>query len=112
MELELKEIISILDLTVVDRSIGLDSEVTGGYASDLLSHVMGQAEPGDLWITIQTHQNIVAVASLIGLAGIVIVDGAKLDEETITKAKEEEIPLLTTELSAYEVAGQLYKLGV
>ncbi|ADL13317.1 DRTGG domain-containing protein [Acetohalobium arabaticum] len=110
--MELKEIISILDLTVVDRSIELDSEVTGGYSSDLLSHVMGQANPGDLWITIQTHQNIVAVASLIGLAGIIIVDGAELDEETIIKAKEEEIPLLTTELSAYEIAGRLYKLGV
>nr|WP_239559058.1 DRTGG domain-containing protein [Sporohalobacter salinus] len=73
---------------------------------------MGQAEPGNLWITIQTHQNIVAVASLIELSGIIIVDGVDLDDETITKAREEEIPLLTTELSAYEVAGRLYKLGV
>lgn len=110
--MKLEEIISRLDLKVVDESIELDFEVTGGYSSDLLSHVMGQAKAGNLWVTIQTHQNIVAVASLIDLSGIIIVDGADLDEETIIKAKEEEIPLLTTELSAYEIAGRLYNLGV
>ncbi|MBM7622686.1 DRTGG domain-containing protein [Sporohalobacter salinus] len=110
--MKLTKVVSKLDLEVSDKSINLDSKITGGYSSDLLSHVMGQAEPGNLWITIQTHQNIVAVASLIELSGIIIVDGVDLDDETITKAREEEIPLLTTELSAYEVAGRLYKLGV
>ncbi len=43
--------------------------------SDLLSDVYAGAKEGDLWITLQLHQNIVAVAFLNNLAGIVIVGG-------------------------------------
>ncbi|SJZ67406.1 DRTGG domain-containing protein [Selenihalanaerobacter shriftii] len=110
--MELLEIVNELELEVVIESVELDKQVTGGYCSDLLSNVMGQAEPGNLWITLQTHQNIVAVASLIELSGIVVACGAEVDTETINKARQEDIPILTTDLSIYEVAGRLYNLGV
>ncbi|HEX3031385.1 MAG TPA: DRTGG domain-containing protein [Bacillota bacterium] len=84
--------------------------VTGAYCSDLLSDVMAHAQKDDLWITIQTHQNIVAVASLLELAGIIITGGGSPDPETITKAVKENIPVLTSELSSFEVAGRLYCL--
>lgn len=87
-------------------------EVTGGYSSDLLSDVMGHASSGHIWVTIQVHQNIVAVAILLGLAAIVIAGGAEPDEKTIEKANEEGIRILTTPTKAYEVAGKLYALGI
>lgn len=110
--MKLAKIVDKLELENVIQSVDLAQEVTGGYCSDLLSNVMGNAEAGDLWITLQAHQNIIAVASLIDLAGIIVASGAKLEEDTISKAKKENIPLFTTDLPIYEVAGQLYNLGV
>lgn len=112
MRLELKKVVNELNLEVVIESIDLEREVTGGYCSDLLSNVMGNAEPGNLWITIQTHQNIIAVASLIELSGVIIACSSELEKETISKAKEEKIPLFVTDAPIYEIAGQLYNLGV
>ncbi len=90
----------------------LDVEVTGGYACDLLSYVMGKAKPGNLWITVQGHPNIVAVASLINLAGIVVAEGARIEPATIEKAEQEGVPILATSLATYAVAGKLWELGV
>ena len=86
--------------------------VSGGYASDLLSHVMGQAQAGQLWITMQGHQNIIAVASLVGLAAVVVAGGIEPEPQTIAKAKEQEVILCKTPLSVYETAGRLYRLNM
>jgi hypothetical protein len=86
--------------------------VGGGYASDLLSDVMANARDGDLWITLQKHQNIVAVAHLRSLAGVVIVNGREPEPETVARAAEEHVPIVVTPLDAFEVAGVLHGLGV
>ncbi len=101
-----------MDLAVRSAAGSLDREVTGGYVSDLLSDVMGHSKEGDLWITLQRHQNVVAVASLKGLAGIVLVGGREPEEETLRKAETESIPILVTELPAFELVGRLYALGI
>jgi hypothetical protein len=90
----------------------LDRDVTGGYASDLLSDVLAHADEGVLWVTLHIHQNIVAVASHKGLAGIVLVQGRQPEPDTIAKAGEEGIPLLVTELPAFELVGRLYQAGM
>jgi hypothetical protein len=87
-------------------------EVTGGYTSDMLSDVIGNARAGQIWVTIQIHQNVVAVATLLGLSAIVIAGGAEPEEKTIEKANEEGVTLLTTDLKAYEIVGKLYELGI
>jgi len=87
-------------------------EVTGGYACDLLSYVMANAREGNLWLTVQGHPNIVAVASLVNLAGIVVTEGAKIDPATVEKANQEGVPLLASPLNTYTIAGRLYELGV
>ena len=87
-------------------------EVRGGYASDLLSDVMGNAREGDLWITLQKHVNTIAVAQLKGLAGIVLVDGRRPDPDTAARAEEERIPIVSTDLEAFEAAGILHEAGV
>ncbi len=99
----------ILSLQVLTEGIPLDAEVRGGYVSDLLSDVMANAKEGDIWITLQTHLNIVAVATMKGIAGIIIVNGRRPDEETLKKASEEGIPILSTKETAFVVAGKLYK---
>ncbi|HHV61259.1 MAG TPA: serine kinase [Firmicutes bacterium] len=90
----------------------LDREVSGGYVSDLLSDVMAHACEGAIWVTTQAHQNIVAVAVLTGLAGVIIAGGVKPGDETLKKAQEEGIPLFVSDLPSFEVVGRLYTLGL
>ncbi|MGD8534729.1 MAG: serine kinase [Candidatus Aminicenantes bacterium] len=108
--MKLKEIIEKLQLNILTGQENLDVEVTGGYTSDLLSDVIANSQAGNLWITLQTHQNIIAVAKLKDLAGIIIVNNREPDEETLAKAKEEDVPLLCGEEMAFEISGKLYKL--
>ena len=110
--MNLREIVKKLDLDIVCGQEYLDKEVTVGYMSDLLSDVMGNARPGDLWITLQIHPNIVGVAVLKKLAGVIIINNREPEEETVKKATAEKIPLLTSRLPAFEVVGRLYKMGI
>ncbi len=110
--MKLKDIINSLDLQVITPGLNLDAEVTGGYASDLLSDVIGHAKEGFVWITFQVHLNIIAVASLKGLAAIILVNNRALDEATLKRAIAEGVPILTSPLPAFEVVGRLYTLGL
>lgn len=108
--MKISEIANRLNLKVVAGAEGLGAEVTGGYVSDLLSDVIGHAAEGNIWITLQTHQNIVAVASLKELSAIIVVKGSSPDADTIRKSNEENIPLLSTGLDTFRIAGELYNL--
>lgn len=110
--MKLSEIVHHLDLKIEPSPMKMDREVLGGYCGDLLSDVMANARKGYLWLTVQSHQNIVAVAVLKDLAAIILVNGRIPEEETIKKAEAEGIPLLVSARSAYEVAGILHGLGV
>ena len=108
--MKLKEIVAKLQLQVLTGQGGLDTEVTGGYTSDLLSDVMANSKEKNLWITLQTHENIVAVAKLKDLAGIIIVNSLQPDEETLQRARVENVSLLTSGEAAFQVSGKLYAL--
>jgi hypothetical protein len=108
----LEEICRELSLEVRTAAGKLGRRVTGGYASDLLSCVMAGAQEDNLWVTLQGHPNIVAVASLLNLAGVVIAEGIAPDEATLSKAEEEGIPIMTTPLATFSVVGKLFELGI
>lgn len=110
--MKLAKLIEELALTVKTTQGGLEREVKGGYASDLLSDVMANSQEGDVWVTIQGHPNIVAVATLRDLAGIILANGRQPDAETVQRAEEEGVPILCTPLPTYKVVGELYHLGI
>jgi predicted transcriptional regulator len=110
--MKLVNVVDELALAVKTAQGGLDREVQGGYASDLLSDVMANSQEGDIWVTIQGHPNIVAVATLRDLAGVILANGRQPDAETLQRAEEEGIPILCTPLPTYEVVGRLYSLGI
>lgn len=110
--MKLADLVDRMDLEVRSARQGLGNEVTGGYMSDLLSDVLANSSDGNLWITLQRHQNIVAVASMKQLVGIVLVGGREPEEETVEKAEAANLPILVSELPAFELAGRLYNLGV
>ena len=90
----------------------LDRDIRGGYAGDMLSDVMNNTTAGDLWITLQVHQNTVAVASMRELAGIALIGGRVPLDDTLAKARDEKVPILTTDLTAFELCGRLYEAGL
>jgi hypothetical protein len=110
--MKLDELCRQLALEVRTAKGKMGVEITGGYASDLLSWVMAKAQGGNVWITIQAHPNIIAVASLIGLSGIIIAEGVAPEPTTLEKAEQEGIPVLTTSLTLYTLAGKMFELGV
>ena len=110
--LVLAQAVERLGLTVVASCDCLDVPVTGGLATDLLSYAMANGKRGDLWITIQSHPNIVAVAELAGLCGIVVAGGIAPEPDTVRRAEEEGICLMTSQKSTFCLAGELYQLGV
>ncbi|NOY08380.1 MAG: serine kinase [Spirochaetes bacterium] len=110
--MKLSAIIRKMGFEVVTGKNYLDRTITHGYVSDLLSDVIANAHVNDLWITLQGHPNIVAVASMKELGGIILVNNRKPEVQTIQKAEEEGIPILLSALSAFEVIGRLWDLGI
>jgi predicted transcriptional regulator len=110
--MQVEMLVNSLRLEVKAGNDQLHQEVTGGYAGDLLSDVIAHSVRGNVWVTIQTHPNIVAVASMKELAAIILAGGREPDPETLKKAEEEGIPLLISLLPAFELAGRLYQAGV
>jgi predicted transcriptional regulator len=110
--MKVETLVNSLRLEVKAGNDQLDQEVTGGYAGDLLSDVIAHSAKGNVWVTIQTHPNIIAVASMKELAAIILAGGREPDPETLQKAREEGIPLLISLLPSFELAGRLYQAGV
>jgi predicted transcriptional regulator len=92
-----------LNLTVLTET-DLDRPVTGCYIGDLLSWVMGKAQSGDCWITIMNNINIVAVASLTDCACILLCEGVSAEKDIIAKANNQDIIILQSDKTAYELA--------
>jgi predicted transcriptional regulator len=110
--MKLKELIEKVGLELKSNSTALDVEVKNAYSGDILSDVMSHAQEGCVWITLQTHKNIVSVAALKSLAAVILIAGRKPDEDTLKKANDENIPILSTNLTAFEIVGKLYESGI
>ena len=108
--MKVRDIVEKLDLKVCSGEQGLDKEIDGGYTSDLLSDVMGNADSDQVWVTLQTHKNIMAIASLKELAAVVLVKGYEPEADAAAQSNEEGIPILSSEEEAFELTGKLYKL--
>jgi hypothetical protein len=109
----LQEIIEKFSLIVLtDPKDFSQIRPTSGYASDLLSCVMAGARKDGIWLTLQSHMNIVAVAALLDLSAVIITEGAQPDETTIGRANEQGITLLSSPLPTFTVSGELWALGL
>lgn len=110
--MNLDELVDRLDLKIHTGGRDLARTIGGGYASDLLSDVIAHGRKDDLWVTLQIHPNIVAVAVLKELAAILLVNGREPSAETVERAEKERVPILGSPLSAFECVGRLYGLGI
>lgn len=111
--MNLSEIIYHLDLKPLTAENAFDRiKPTGGYASDLLSCVMAGAKQHNLWITLQAHSNIIAIASLLDLSAVIITENSRPDEATLAKANEQNVILLSTPESTFTIVGRLWEIGM
>ena len=101
-----------LSLDVLCAEGNLGREIRGGYASDMLSCVMAGAQKDNIWITLLTHLNVIAVAVLLEIPAVVITENSPVEEAVLKKAEDEGVVLLHTTEDNYAVVGKLYELGV
>ena len=110
--MQVKEFVEKTGFKVYASQEALKKEITGVFVGDLLSWVMGNCEEDQVWITVQSHLNIVAVSALKEISCLVIAHGAEVEEETINKAIEENIAICTSDLSAYDICKKCAELGL
>jgi hypothetical protein len=109
----LQDIIQKLDLSVfTDPKDFAAIHPASGYAADLLSCVMAGAKSEAIWVTLQAHINIVAVAALAEVCAVIISEGAVPEPDVIEKANAQDIILLGTKSNTYQVAGHLWEMGI
>jgi predicted transcriptional regulator len=89
-----------------------DKDVQGAFVSDMVSDVMAGAQPGCLWVTTQTHKNVVAAANLVDIAAVIVTSGRAVTDEVIEIANRAELTILTTDLDTYALVGKLHEAGV
>ncbi|HOM02187.1 MAG TPA: DRTGG domain-containing protein [Acetivibrio sp.] len=108
--MKVREFAEQLNMEILTGEKGLEKEIKGMYICDLLSWVMSHAAKGDAWITVHTHVNIVAVALMVDIPCIIIPEGIEVEEATIKKASEEDIAILRTSKTSYQIACEAGKL--
>ena len=86
--------------------------LAGCYISDLLSDVLAHAKPGVLWLTIQTHRNVVSCATTKDIGAVLITCGRKAGPEVVAEAEENDVILLSTPMATHEAAGKLWEAGL
>lgn len=104
--LTVEKLIEKLGLAVIELPDG-EREITGGYAGDLLSWVMGRAQEGDAWVTIMTNMNVAAVAQLTDVACVVFAEGVEPDKEAVIKARLHGINMLGSPKGMFELCGEI-----
>ncbi|MFP4662280.1 MAG: DRTGG domain-containing protein [Halanaerobiales bacterium] len=109
--MKVKELVDELNLEVI-AAADMEKEIDGAYVGDLLSNVMARAKEGNLWITIQGHQNVVAVALLASVSALIVVEDFEIEEEAVQRAEEKGINILRTSMTAYQLISKLASLGI
>jgi len=110
--MKLKTILDLIEGEVMTTYFEGDKEATTGFVGDLLSVVMGKASEDCAWVTIQSHINVIAVATLVDCACIIVSEGYSIDADALIKANLEEIPIISTKLSSYEACAILARNGL
>ena len=99
-----------LALKIFSGSLGIERERGDAYCTDVLSDALGHARPHQLWITIQQHKSVMAIASLKKLSALLLPKGVQPDQDTMEESNREGIPILGSEMEYFELAGRVYEL--
>ena len=108
--MKLQELAAKLELKCVTQAF--DKQVSGVYISDMVSDVIANAKAGNLLVTVQIHNNVIAAANLVDICGIIVTQGKLPADDVVKMADKAEIPIFSTDLSRWQVATKLYEAGI
>ena len=108
--MKLQELAEKLELKRVTRPF--DKEITGVYISDMVSDVIANAKAGDLLVTVQIHNNVIAAANLVDICGIVVTQGKLPTEDVVKMAEKAKLTIYSTSLNRWQMATKLYEAGI
>lgn len=106
------ELMTLIQAKNVTEGADLNAEIACGYSCDLLSWVLAHGKQGMAWCSVQTHVNVIAVAVLMEMACVILVEGVQPEEASLKKAELEGMPILATDKTAYEVCVLMGQAGV
>ena len=107
-----KEVAETIGASILTKQADTAKEVKEGYTCDLLSWVMAHGREGMAWTTVQTHMNVIAVASLHDMSCVIIPEGIRMEDDVVAKADDEDICVLSSALTAFDICGRLAKAGI
>lgn len=110
--MNIQELISIIDGTLITRPVNLKREIKGGFGADLMSDVLASIQPEAVLLTGLCNPQVVRTAQMADVAAIVFVRGKQPPEETIRLANEETVPLISTPFGMFDVCGRLHDAGL
>ena len=110
--MRINELLENKNLKLLSENVDTSVEIEGVFVGDLLSWVMGNSEPKQAWITVQAHNNVIAVAGLREFSCVIVCHGAEINNAVIAQATTEGIPLLSTDLSAFDTCRTLIEMGL
>jgi len=108
----LQELITLTKAKDMTPETDKSAIVRCGYTCDLLSWVMAHGKAGMAWITVQTHMNVVAVASLMDMAAVILPEGIEMEAASLDKARDEGVTVLQSPLTAYELCARMAQAGL
>ena len=110
--MKVKELLPLIEAVNMTPAADAEKEILCGYTCDLLSWVMASGQEGQAWVTVQTHMNVIAVASLHEMACVILPENIDMDQEVLAKAESEGLCVLKSPLSGYEICGRMHAAGV
>ncbi len=110
--MNLRDLIRIIDGTLITSPVNLNREIKGGFGADLMSDVLASIQPEAVLVTGLCNPQVVRTAQMSDVAAIVLVRGKQPPEETVRLAHEESVPLISTPYGMFEVCGRLHEAGL
>lgn len=89
-----------------------DKDISGVYISDMVSDVIANAKAGNVLVTVQIHNNVIAAANLVDICGVIVTQGKMPTEEVVKMAEKAEISIYTSNMNRWQIATKMYEAGV
>ena len=112
MTMKVSDLMTLVKAKNLTPDVAPDREITCGYTCDLLSWVMAHGEEGMAWVTVQTHLNVIAVAVLADMACVVLPESIDMEAESLKKATDEGMCVLSSPMTAYEICAVLASAAI
>ncbi len=110
--MNVKELIQLIDGTLLNPSADLAREIKGGCGADLMSDVLASIQPEAVLLTGLCNPQVVRTAQMADVAAIILVRGKVPAKETLSLAEEERIALISSPFGMFALCGRLYQAGL